>query len=560
LRQTTDAAGRFAFQGLRVGREYRATTAFDTGPDGKPRPFAATDYRLLSSEAPTADVVLNLAAGLAIRGAVTDEAGQPVSGAAVTVRGPAGSGPWQTGLCGSAGTDAAGAYGVTGLSPGDYSVGVTRTGFVQPDDVKARLAGGDAEGVNFVLRRGAVLHGLLVDLGVQRLSGWQVSVAPSAPPDPGGPPQFPGASTVTGGDGSFVLEGMPATVGLQILHSTPSGQMLFRSGDVTPGGPDNETVLVVPIGGALAGQVVDAATAAPVEDFSLDLRLAAADPAAPPPTGTQCAVVQASLTALSGTGRAGYFATPPLPAGKYSLHLSAPGRVARDLTDVLVPAEGRDLGQVPLTSGASLVGRLVDAGTGLPYVPDNVDYGPCHFFAVVAEAATGESSGLLQAEVQPDGTFAVAGVPAAVSHAYLKVGARLPVDLANLPAADAAGVLRVGDVRLDAGCTVRGRVTAPDGTALNRVQVIVSCPGHDLPDAIRHVMVWQPDCYYASGLTRDDGTFVVRGAFPDSVIAFAVTSPTRYAWAAGHNDPYKSQEAPASASANAPVSVVLRFR
>lgn len=560
LRQTSDATGRFAFQGLRLGREYRVTTTFDMGPDGKPRPFAATDYRLLTDETPEADLVLRLTAGLAVRGVVTDEAGQIVGGATVSVRGPAGSGPWHNGICGSAMTDANGAYSVAGLSSGDYSVGLVRAGFVPPDERKVTLAGADAEGVNFALRHGAVLRGLLVDLGVQRLSGWQVSAVASDPANPNGPPLSTGVTVTTGGDGSFQLEGLAGTVALQISHSIASGQTLFRSGDVTPGGPDNETVLVVPIGGALAGQVVDTATGAPVDDFSLDLRLDAGDGSAPPPSGTQCVAVQANLFALSGTGRAGAFATPPLPAGKYSLHLSAPGRVARDLADVLVPAEGRDLGPVTLTRGATLMGRLVDAGTGQPYVPDNTDYGPSHFFAVVAEGPTGESSGILQGEVQADGTFFVAGVPLAVSHAYLKVGARLPVDLTNLPAADATGVVRTGDVRLDVGSTVRGRVTAPNGAPLNRVQVIVSCPGHDLPEAIRRVVVWRPDWYYASGLTREDGTFEVRGAFPGAVTVFAVTSPARYTWAASQSDPYKSQEASATASANGPVSVELRFR
>ena len=82
--------------------------------------------------------------GGAIAGKVTNTAGQPLAGAAVQVNGP---------QSGSATTDGAGAYAVSGLKPGDYVVTASKSGHATMAQKHVKVTAGKVTTVNFQLGR-----------------------------------------------------------------------------------------------------------------------------------------------------------------------------------------------------------------------------------------------------------------------------------------------------------------------------------------------------------------------------------------------------------------------
>ena len=104
-----------------------------------------------------------------VRGVITDESGALVPGAKITVSNPAG--PVKTG---TAGDD--GAYSVTGLAPGQYSVVAASPGLVQPQPASVNIPSGpQAVTLNLQLNVAAEKQ----EVTVQENAGPMVSVDPS---------------------------------------------------------------------------------------------------------------------------------------------------------------------------------------------------------------------------------------------------------------------------------------------------------------------------------------------------------------------------------------------
>lgn len=142
---TTDARGRFAFEGLRPGTYQLKAT------DGAEAATASVEV-LPSTDKGDVELSLKAAGGLA--GSVTDESGKPVPDASVEALGDAGRG--------SARADAKGRYRVVPLNPGTYHLEVEANGFVTQtldrDVVGKQVATADVK-----LVHGARVAGLVVD-------------------------------------------------------------------------------------------------------------------------------------------------------------------------------------------------------------------------------------------------------------------------------------------------------------------------------------------------------------------------------------------------------------
>lgn len=172
---------------------------------------------------------LVLPSGLAITGRVTDADGQPVAGANVRVRlqaddrtmadleSPAGpeivwiltAGASTDARSTTTGTD--GQYRVAALNPGDYVVRVMLPGSVPEPGARPVPAG--TSGVDFVLRRGATIRGVVMSRAGETLErATVVFVEALAPGDPG-PGKRRHWTATTNDDGTFEICGVPTASG-----------------------------------------------------------------------------------------------------------------------------------------------------------------------------------------------------------------------------------------------------------------------------------------------------------------------------------------------------------
>lgn len=121
---TTDAAGKYSITGLRAGSY---TLQFNGNSSNAPEwwsnatsPDAATYFALAAGAATTKDAAL--VKGATISGTVKDAAGAVLEGVRVSAQS-------KTGLYGSAMTDAAGKYSITGLAVGSYTLSFYASGY-----------------------------------------------------------------------------------------------------------------------------------------------------------------------------------------------------------------------------------------------------------------------------------------------------------------------------------------------------------------------------------------------------------------------------------------------
>lgn len=145
----TDGSGRFVFQGLPAGRYSISATrpGYVTGSLGKLVPRGGGAPLQLRDSERAIDLRILVWKHAALRGRVTDEAGEPVVGARVTVLRRAlvsGRPGYTSGV--TATTDDRGEYRASGLEPGAYVVGVLATSTTLPLDTvdEYNAASGDA--------------------------------------------------------------------------------------------------------------------------------------------------------------------------------------------------------------------------------------------------------------------------------------------------------------------------------------------------------------------------------------------------------------------------------
>lgn len=230
---TTEDDGSFGFDGL-VGRPYQVAARAPAGVAG---PVTA---RLTASSEP---VVLKLRPASAVTVEVVDDAGKPVDGATVELRG----------LDTQVATTRAGTAAIRPVIPGWYQLAAWAPGFarsytwleVQGDSTAARVA----------LRKGAAVAGRVVDDAGAPVAGARVT--------------FGGASDwsvqiderrdgqVTGADGKFRFDAIAAgSIRFDARHPdfAPASSSIVTLDGVSP--VDNVEI-VLPSGATISGKVVD---------------------------------------------------------------------------------------------------------------------------------------------------------------------------------------------------------------------------------------------------------------------------------------------------------------
>jgi protocatechuate 3,4-dioxygenase beta subunit len=298
--------------------------------EGGPATVTVTD------SGPVEGLVWTVRPGGAITGSVSVPAGTDLAEAGVMAWDLAGN-AW------SGTVAAAGAFLVRGLPDGTYDVI-----FDSPDLECAPLTG-------VVLQGEATVHG-----GTIRCSGAGSVTGTVSATGTGAPLEGisvvvagldPPRSAVSGADGSYRLDGIPA--GTHTLRAHGAGHRADpREGvAVTPGRTTPGVDFAMVPGGGLSGLVTDAGDAAPVAGAGLFLL-----------TGGELADY-----ALAGTD--GRYRLTNLAAGVYTLRIEADGFFPREVGLTLGPGEDLVL-NAALSRAGSIQGRIGDAGgTGLAGIP-----------------------------------------------------------------------------------------------------------------------------------------------------------------------------------------------
>jgi uncharacterized GH25 family protein len=229
----TETDGSFGFDGL-VGRPYQIAAR---GPGGVAGPVTA---RLTASSPP---VILQLRAASAVTVEVVDDAGAPVDGATVELRG----------LDHQTATTAGGKATLAPVIPGGYQVAAWAPGFarafqwlrVAGEQVTARVA----------LRRGAALAGRVIDDRGQPVAGARVVYHGASDWSVQADERLDGA--VTGDDGRFRFDAVAAgSVRVDARHPehAPGSSRIVTLDGVTA--VDGVEVVLI-AGAAVTGVVVD---------------------------------------------------------------------------------------------------------------------------------------------------------------------------------------------------------------------------------------------------------------------------------------------------------------
>ncbi len=205
---------------------------------------SATVAALQSSD--LRDVVLE--AGLAIRGEVRDREGAGLAGVLVRAE-PRGGGE---GPNAEAESDAAGAFALSGLSAGAYSLSAEAVGYARGR--ASATAGG--EPVVIVLDSGGTITGRVVDAAGQPVDGATVS-GESVDDDPAQAHAFVHATTGQEGDGRFTIrDAAPATYALRI-YAAGAGRGSLTGVKTAAGRVTDVGTIALGASGTVRGVVVD---------------------------------------------------------------------------------------------------------------------------------------------------------------------------------------------------------------------------------------------------------------------------------------------------------------
>lgn len=425
-------------------------------------------------------VTVVLRRGLGLRGVVKDALGKPVADAEVEL---SRSFAFQSGRGGrtrvfgfSGGPDSRpkkttgpdGTFRFEGLLDGDYTLTARKPGYarVRVDPVKV-ADGPAAEPLLVTLQIGSAISGFVRDKSGKGLEGVHVMA------------RVPGAGRTSGAeqiaeegsrpDGAFLIDGLAAGTAYDLQVVTSSGPDGARKSGVVA--PAEEVELSSAGVGSISGTALDADGVRPVTDFEVTYT-----PAESGGMRTRMVIRGVNLGGGPGEVRSvhaedGQFTIADVSAGKWDVVVKAagyqPGRVAA----VQVEADTATSGvEVRLSRGATIGGRVLEAGTGKPILDA----------AVRARVQGTNDFGMMDdsqdlgAQSDADGRFEIKGLGpgtyvVTASHSDW-TEATQSVALKDLPAAV--------DLRMSKGGSLGGTVLS-GGRPLAGASVALSASGED---------------------------------------------------------------------------------
>lgn len=362
----TGPDGTFRATRLSPGTNQKLTV---THPDFERRVVAGLDLILGAPKPLSIEVVLS--PGYVLAGVVKDKDGKPIEGAEVTLN-------QSVTMTGGRGgnmvsfssiqsvrprgeTDFEGKFGFKGLSPGDYDVTVSKSGFTRSVTNGAK-AGEGSTPLEVVLNPGASIAGRLIQPNGLAVTGYSITARPvSTGSNTGmGMGQRGNNFVQVDPDGGFLIEGL--------TPGTAYDLSIFGAGEFR-GDPKKKGVVAPAAGidievasrGRIAGRVLDAASGTPVTDFEASFT---------PARGGGGGIVVRMGTGGDGDRRTpfsspeGAFAFEDVPPGSFDVTVWARTYQEARTGGVAVTAGETRTIEVKAARGLVIRGRVVDAKGG----------------------------------------------------------------------------------------------------------------------------------------------------------------------------------------------------
>jgi len=285
-----------------------------------------------------AEVVIQLAAGASVDGRVVDGARAPVAGAEVRVVVYGGDAAVSDR---TASSEADGRFHFDHLAPGKAILEArTATGVSAPQSVEL-VDGRERGGIELVLAGAASIAGRVVDGKGKPLSGARVLATPFGS-------KIKTRQAQSGGDGSFVLDGLAAGLRHNVQARLDGYPNVFVRNVVAPA---DKVELVMRAAGGVRG-MVKGAGGARIASFQVQVeRYVEAD-----------GMVRPGFAASRFSSSDGKFELDLVAPGSYDLVVTADGFAPARPPRVTVPADGWADISVELASGARVTGRVTSGG------------------------------------------------------------------------------------------------------------------------------------------------------------------------------------------------------
>lgn len=469
-----------------------------TGPDGgftltdlTPGPvtlwamsFEQNIREIRTTEAPTADLVIEIPAGGTIRGRVVDKGtGRPVTnfevgpsgerrGAGVVMMGPANLTRFQS-------DD--GSFELENIPEGSVELLAQAAGYVSAKMPGVEVKpGGVTDDVEIQIEPGTRITGRVLGPDGAPVSRAGISrVAESS----AGPAARRNETVATDGDGNYVLEGIPeGEIELRAIHQS----FVTETKKVKVAGREMQVDFRLGRGADVHGVVVTE-TGAPVAGADVSTRSAAANSSG-----------QSAKTDANGT-----FRMSGLADGRYSFYASKRGMVSGSVDDIAV-GTGIPI-RIELGAGGTITGRVL----GLQ---------PSELSVVQVVASNG--SNRAHSGVSPDGSFSLDGVAPGSTRIWAEGTALMARRTSAEKVVDISSGSRVAvDLEFGPGHSVRGRVTRR-GAPVEGASISFTPKDRSLP----------------SGSTRSDraGNFEVDGLQEGDYLVRAFDLRTMGSWSGEH--------------------------
>lgn len=476
LTAITDQGGRFEIGGIAVDKQVDMIAgATKQGlAKGKSDPFMLTEFL------PSAEVVVPLGTGAPLTVLVKEGNGLVVADAKVSLghnEFPGDPAPesW------SGETDNTGRIVFANIPEGRGSASASKAGYISGGAGFTIIEGQPAQ-IEISLEKGTSIKGVVVDDAGVSVSGGTVRAFPEAGGKGGGTGNI-------GSDGYFEIGGVGREGTYRLVadakRKTPYGEHTVQRvvTGVPSGGPDVR--IVVPFNGSIAGLVFDFETVLPIKGarVRIDGRY---------DTGGG----QAGFRSELSTPESGEFQLPALPPSTYTATVSAEGYLPATVKQLVVVSPSTIYaGKIGLRRGATVKARVISDTTGESVVGAKAVLTP----------------GGRSATTNQNGEFAISAIEPGMYELAVTHARFLPWKNDIVQVRDKNDVQDLGEVRMEAGGTIRGRIVDEDGKGVGSAEVIVR---FNETDTRRNATTDANGIVRVEGLEAGGYTVTVTGRFP----------------------------------------------